>query len=97
MLPRSWSDWFALGWLAACALSVLLALAAPTYPVWRMAGWTSSLMILLGGPLAVFLMAERFLRGVREVGGYGWPLALLCLTAVPVAGLLIAGQLFALP
>jgi hypothetical protein len=97
MRPRSWSDWLAVGWLAASALSVLVALAAQTYPVWRIAGWTSSSMILLGGPLALFLMAERFLRGVREFGGYGWPLALLCLTALPVAGLLIAGELLELP
>jgi hypothetical protein len=99
MLPRTWSDWLAFAWLAGCALGVLVMLAASgqSYPVWREAGFTSAGMFLLGGPVAVLLMAERFLRGVREARGFAWPLALFCLTALPAAGLLIVGELLGLP
>ena len=99
MLPTTWSDWLAFGWLSGCALGVLVTLAASghSYPVWRTAGFTSVGMFVLGGPLAVLLMAERFFRGVREAGGFAWPLALFCLTALPVAGVLIVGELLGLP
>ena len=99
MQPRTWSDWLAVGWLAACAVAVLVVLAADvagSYQAMVIAGFTSVWMLLLSGPVAVLLMAARFLRGARDARSFAWPLALFCLTALPIAGLLIAGELLGL-
>jgi hypothetical protein len=74
-----------------------LAVPEESFSLRRTAGWASAGMLLLGGPVAVLLIAGRLLRGDREVREFAWPLALCCFTALPVAGLLIVGELLGLP